>query len=258
MKQQKLEQIAVVIPCYNEAKGIAKVIKKFPHEKLAKYGFEIQVYVVDNNSKDNTAEVARRAGAIVILEKKKGKGNALRTGFASLPSKVDYVAMLDGDDTYSPEELLRMIEPLHNNFSDVVIGSRLGGKMTGDSMKLFNRLGNWVFTHLVRYIYRANVTDVLTGYFAWKKEALDKLYPHLVSDGFAIEMEMITKMAKLDMEITSVPISYAERAGESNLRPVHDGWRILKMLMRNLRWRQEVEVVNEDIDYADIRSEEAA
>lgn len=234
---QKLEKIAIVIPCYNEAKGIAKVVKKFPHKKLAAHGFEIQVYVVDNNSSDNTAEVARKAGAIVILEKKKGKGNALRTGFANLPSDVDYVAMLDGDDTYSPEELIRMIEPLHNNFCDVVIGSRLGGKISGDSMKLFNRVGNWVFTHLVRYIYRANVTDVLTGYFAWKKDALDKLYPYLVSDGFAIEMEMITKMAKLGHNITSVPISYHQRAGDSNLRPIYDGFRILKMFVKNLSWK---------------------
>lgn len=256
---KNLEKIAVVIPCYNEAKGITKVVKKFPHEKLAAYGFETQVYVVDNNSSDNTSEVARKAGAIVISEKKKGKGNALRTGFASLPNDIDYVAMLDGDDTYSPKELLRMIEPLHNNFSDVVIGSRLGGKMTGDSMKLFNRLGNWVFTHLVRYIYRANVTDVLTGYFAWKKEALDKLYPHLVSDGFAIEMEMITKMAKLKFEITSVPISYDERAGESNLRPIHDGWRILKMFMRNLSWEAKRAVVIEPVtDSIDAKIEETA
>lgn len=254
---KKLEKIAVVIPCYNEAKGIAKVVKKFPHKKLANYGFMIQVYVIDNNSSDNTAEVARKAGAIVILEKKKGKGNALRTGFASLPGEIDYVAMLDGDDTYSPHELLRMVEPLHNNFSDVVIGSRLSGKMTGDSMKLFNRLGNWVFTHLVRYIYRANVTDVLTGYFAWKKDALDKLYPHLVSDGFAIEMEMITKMARLGLEITSVPISYTERAGESNLNPVQDGWRILVMFLRNLRWEAKA-ITDETVEFVDMSSEEVA
>ena len=254
-----IEKVAVVIPCYNEAEGIAKVIKKFPYKKLEKAGFQVTIYVVDNNSRDETAKVARQAGAIVIEEKKKGKGNALRTGFASLPDDIDYVAMLDGDDTYSPKELLRMIEPLHNNFSDVVIGSRLGGKMTGDSMKLFNRLGNWLFTHLVRYVYRANVTDVLTGYFAWKKKALDELYPHLVSDGFAIEMEMITKMAKLNFEITSVPISYDERAGESNLRPVHDGWRILKMFIRNLSWEAKRVVAIEPItDTIDTKIEETA
>lgn len=233
----EIKNIAVVIPCYNESKGIAKVIKKFPHDRLAKYGYEIKIFVVDNNSTDTTAEVALGAGATVIHEPKKGKGNALRKGFKSLPSDIDYVAMLDGDDTYSPRELLRMVEPLHSGFAEVVIGSRLGGKIHGDSMKAFNRFGNWFFTHAVRYFYRVGVTDVLTGYFAWNKDKLDELYPHLTSDGFAIEMEMITKMAKLGHDITSVPISYHQRAGDSNLRPVYDGWRIFKMLVKNLRWK---------------------
>lgn len=237
MTNERLEKIAVVIPCYNEAKGIAEVIKKFQHDRLAKYGLSVEVFVVDNNSTDNTAEVARQAGATVLYESKKGKGNALRTGFMSLPDDIQYVAMMDGDDTYSPRELYRVIEPLQSGFCDVVIGSRLGGLIHGGSMSAFNRFGNWLFTFSVRVFYRVNVTDVLTGYFAWKKTAIDDLHPHLRSDGFAIEMEMITKMARLGHNITSVPISYHQRAGESNLRPVHDGARILKMLLRNLAWK---------------------
>lgn len=237
MKAHDLKKIAVVIPCYNEAEGIGKVIKKFQHSHLEKSGFTIQVFVIDNNSNDGTADVARQAGAVVLHESKKGKGNAIRTGFRKLPADIDYVVMLDGDDTYSPKELLRMVEPLHSGFSEVVIGSRLGGRIHGDSMPTFNRFGNWFFTFAVRVLYRVGVTDVLTGYFAWKKEALDRLHPHLVSDGFAIEMEMITKMARLGHQIASVPISYHQRAGDSNLRPLHDGARILRMLVRNLRWR---------------------
>jgi dolichol-phosphate mannosyltransferase len=161
----------------------------------------------------------------------------MRTGFSRLPKDTDYVIMLDGDDTYDPGEVLRMIEPLDSGFCDVVIGSRLGGKIHGDSMTLFNQMGNWIFTHLVRYVYRANVTDVLTGYFAWKKKSIDQLAPHLISDGFAIEMEMITKMARLKQDITSVPISYTQRSGESNLHPIRDGFRILFMFLRNLSWK---------------------
>jgi glycosyltransferase involved in cell wall biosynthesis len=235
-----MEKIAIVIPCYNEAKGIANVIKSFPYVKLARYGFAVQVYVIDNNSTDNTAKVAAEAGAIVLHESQKGKGNAVRAGFQSLPKDIDYVAMLDGDDTYSAHELLRMVEPLHNGFCDAVIGSRLGGQIEGDSMTAFNRSGNWIFTHLVRYAYRTPVTDVLTGYFAWKKDVIDDLYPHLVSDGFAIEMEMITKMARMGTRITSVPISYAQRAGDSNLSPVKDGFRILRMFLNNLAWKPDV------------------
>lgn len=231
------KKIAVVIPCYNEAASIAKVIDKLPRAKLTKGLFKLGVYVVDNNSTDNTAHLAKKAGATVIHEPRKGKGHALRAAFAQLPDEIDYVVMLDGDDTYDPEEIMRMIEPLQSNFCDVVVGSRLGGRIQASAMTTLNRLGNWFFTNAVRIVYRANVTDVLTGYFAWKKEALDALYPHLKSEGFAIEMEMVTKMARLKQRLASVPISYHPRDGESNLHPLRDGARILRMFIKNLTWR---------------------
>jgi dolichol-phosphate hexosyltransferase len=240
------KKITVLIPCHNEEKGIGEVIRKFPRKRLEKMDFVLDVLVIDNCSTDKTAEVARAAGARVITENAKGKGNAMRRGFRELPEDADYVVMIDGDDTYSPHEIMRMVEPLHNGFCNVVIGSRLGGKMTDNAMETLNRAGNWIYTHLVRVSYRVNVTDVLTGYFAWTREAIQKLEPHLKSDGFAIEMEMITKMARLGHEIYSVPISYHPRAGESNLRPFYDGWRILKMYARNLRWRPEHTQLLED------------
>lgn len=235
--KKKMYNVAVLIPCYNEAKGIADVIKKMPYKRAARNRWNLQVYVIDNNSTDNTAEVAEQAGAVILHESKKGKGNAIRTGFWSLPDDTDYVVMLDGDDTYDSGEVLRMVEPLHNNFCKVVIGSRLNGKRTEHAMNATSRLGNWFFTNIVKYTHRVPVTDVLTGYFAWTKEALDELRPYLKSDGFAIEMEMITKMARMNYEIYSVPISYTPRAGESNLQPVSDGARILKMFASTLRWR---------------------
>lgn len=229
-------KLAVVIPCYNEAKGIGTVIRRLPLERLDRMLIDTTVVVIDNNSTDNTSEVAREAGAIVLHESKKGKGNALRTGFANLPEGTEYVVMLDGDNTYDPGEVTRLIEPLMVDFSEVVIGSRLRGKIEGDSMPAMNLMGNKLFTTLVRIFYKVEVSDVLTGYFAWKREVIDDLHPRLRSDGFAIEMEMITKMARLGYYINSVPISYTERAGDSNLQPVSDGWRILKMFARNLRW----------------------
>lgn len=235
--QDKRHKLTVIIPCYNEAAGIGTVIKRLPETRLRRMLVDMTVVVIDNNSTDNTAEVAREAGAIVLHESKKGKGNALRTGFANLPEGTDYVVMLDGDNTYDPGEVTRLIEPLMVNFSQVVIGSRLRGKIQGDSMPLFNLMGNKLFTTLVRMFYKVEVTDVLTGYFAWKREVIDELHPRLKSDGFAIEMEMITKMARMGYYLNSVPISYTERAGDSNLQPVSDGFRILKMFARNLRWR---------------------
>lgn len=236
MPNSPKQKITVLIPCYNEGGGIGAVIKSFPRARIEKHGFTLEIVVIDNNSSDSTAEVARENGATVLFEPQQGKGNAIRRGFNSISDDTDYVVMLDGDDTYRPEEILRLVEPLHSNFCSVVIGSRLGGKITEGSMTSFNRTGNWVFSHLVRYFFRVNVTDVLTGYFAWKREALVRLRPHLVSQGFAIEMEMVTKMAKLGEEIYSVPISYHSREGETNLRPIYDGTRILWMFTKNLFW----------------------
>jgi glycosyltransferase involved in cell wall biosynthesis len=216
---------------------------------LAKDSFHFDLIVVDNNSTDQTAEIAEQAGARVITETHKGKGNAMRAGFDNIDPDAEYVVMIDGDDTYRPEEVLRLLEPLHNNFCDVVIGSRLGGKIHGEAMNTFNRGGNWMYTHLVRIIYRLNVTDVLSGYFAWKRTVIDDLAPHLHSQGFAIEMEMITKMSRMKLSVYSVPISYHQRGGISNLRPIHDGIGILQTFSKNLRWHytKKIEEFEEEV-----------
>lgn len=232
-----MQKLAILIPCYNEEESIAHVIEKMPVERLRHLGLEAEIIVINNNSTDATREVALKAGARVIDEKKKGKGNAIRKGFSSLSEDTSFVVMLDGDDTYHPSEVVRLVEPLQSGFCKVVIGSRLGGRMQHNSMNRVSRLGNWLFTHMVRQTYKVAVTDVLTGYFAWTKDAIDDLAPHLRSSGFAIEMEMITKMARLKYEIFSVPISYHPRIGSSNLRPFYDGARILKMFVKNLRWQ---------------------
>jgi len=236
----QFKKVAAIIPCHNEAASIASVIAKFPRSELLQRGIQLQIYVVNNNSADNTAAIAKKAGAIVLDEPHKGKGNAMRLGFRSIPQDVDYVVMLDGDDTYSPEEIMRLLEPLQSDFCDVVVGSRLRGAIQSAAMSKLNRLGNQFFTAAVHFVYGANVTDVLTGYFAWKKPALDALEPHIKSAGFAIEMEMITKMARLGHRIAAVPISYHPRSGASNLHPFRDGWLILRMFCRNLVWRPQV------------------
>jgi len=232
-----LKKVTALIPCYNEEDGIGAVIKSFPTEQLRRHGYALEIVVIDNNSKDRTAEIAREQGVTVLFEPKKGKGNAMRRGFFHISSDTDYVVMLDGDNTYRPEEILRVLEPLSSGFCNVVIGSRLGGRISKGSMKAFNRLGNWVYSHLVRYCFRVNVTDVLTGYFAWTREALERLRPHLESEGFAIEMEMVTKMSHLGEEIYSVPITYDARDGVTNLNPIRDGLRILWMFSKNLFWQ---------------------
>lgn len=230
-------KITVLIPCYNEADAIADVIHKIPTCELNVLGYDVEALVIDNNSKDKTAEIARAAGARVVQEFKQGKGNAIRTGFYSLSEDTDFVVMLDGDDTYRAEEILRLIEPIKSGFAQVILGSRIMGHISIGSMHRLNRLGNVMYSWLVRVVYRVPVTDVLTGYYAWSIEAVRELRPHLVSTNFAIEMEMTTKMARLNHRIYSVPISYDARQGDSSLHPVRDGLRILRMFLRNLAWK---------------------
>lgn len=249
-----MKKIAILIPCYNEEKGIGKVIKNVPKEKLFQLGFQTEVIVINNNSTDKTQQIAEENNARVIVEAKKGKGNAIKTGFLSIKEDTDYVIMLDGDDTYNPSEIPRLIEPLESGFCDVIIGSRLEGRTLNGSLKLGNRIANWVYVFLVRHFYQINVTDVLSGFFAWKREALDNLKLHLSSDGFAIEMEMVTKMVKLGYQIYSVPITYGIREGKSKINPINDGLRILKMFFKNLYWHPEPSKLKRPTIYIEAQS----
>ncbi|MDQ2888120.1 MAG: glycosyltransferase family 2 protein [Chloroflexota bacterium] len=230
------EKVTILIPCHNEEQGIAKVLDEIPHYTLEKYGFESKVIVIDNNSSDRTSEIAESKGAYVIFEPAKGKGNAIRRAFDCIGSDAGYVVMLDGDSTYDPKEMLRLIEPIANDFCDAVIGSRLGGKVTQNAFKAQNRLANWMYTFLVRCFYGANITDVLSGYFAWRVDVIEKMRDHLKSDGFNIEMEMVSKMVKLNFSVYSVPITYRIREGETKLESINDGFKILFTLFQNLFW----------------------
>ena len=240
---KKFKKITLMIPCYNEEASIGQLIDDIPVEKINKAGYKIEVLVIDNNSKDKTAEIARSKGARVVTAPLQGKGNAIKTGFSSIPKDVDYVVMVDGDDTYKTAEILRVIEPLESGFCDVVVGSRLEGKMTTHAMSRSHRLANWLFTFLTRFLYGANVTDTCTGYFAWTKNAITVLNGHIKSKGFAIEAEMISKMSRLKLRVYSVPITYAPRHSEnpSKLSPFKDALKIIWMLIKNKRWKPKKE-----------------
>lgn len=240
-------KISVLIPCYNEEKGVGKVIDAIPFTLLKKQGYTVEVIVIDNASTDDTSKIAAQKGAKVIYEEKRGKGNAIRAGFNAVSKDVDFVVMLDGDNSYSATEIPRIIEPLANDFSDVIVGSRLGGKIKKGSLKFTNRLANWSYTFLVRQFYRANITDVLSGYFGWKKKVVDRMVLYIESDGFSFEMEMIAKVVKMGYEVHSVPITYNIREGESKIEPLKDGFRIFYVFVRNLFWSPKRSKKNIDI-----------
>jgi len=235
--RKEIKKITILIPCYNEEKGIGKVISGVPLKKLAYLNYKSEIIVINNNSSDRTIKVAIEKGAKIVTEKKQGKGNALKAGFRNIGSDTDYVVMLDGDNTYKSEEIIRLIEPLEDGFCDVILGSRLEGKINDSSFNTSHRLVNWFFTFFIRRLYLVNTTDTCTGYFAWKKKVVDELAPHIESNGFAIEVEMITKMAKLGYKIYSVPITYDRREGHSKLSPILDGLKITWMLFKNLTWK---------------------
>ena len=173
--RRNIKKITILLPCYNEEKGLGEVIDGVPLKKLACFGYRTEIIVINNNSTDHTVKVAQEKGIKVVTEKKQGKGNAIKTGFKNISNDTDYVVMLDGDNTYKSEEILRLIEPLENGFCDVILGSRLEGKINDCSFNLSHRLANWFFTFFVRRFYLVNTTDVCTGYFAWKKKVVDEL-----------------------------------------------------------------------------------
>ena len=230
-----MKKISILIPCFNEEMGIGKVIDRIPNDLLRTRNYEFEVIVIDNNSQDNTAAIALAHGARVVFEEKKGKGNAIRKAFSMIDQKTHYVVMLDGDHTYDLQEILRLIEPLDSGFCDVIIGSRLSGKSYRDAFKFQNRVLNWGFAFLVRRFYRANITDALSGYYAWRREVIEDLRLHLQSGGFSIEMEMITKMVKLGYSIYSVPISFMKREGEKKIR-ITDAFYIIHTFLTNMFW----------------------
>lgn len=230
------QKITVLIPCYNEEQGITKVLDHIPYQALNRLGFKCEVIVIDNNSSDKTAEVVKSKGAHVIFETAKGKGNAIRKGFDCIDCDTACVVMLDGDNTYDAREMVRLIAPISEDFCDVVVGSRLEGKIAKNALKTQNRLASRIFTFLVRCFYGAHVTDVLSGYYAWRADVIREMRGHLESGGFNIEMEMISKMVKLAYSIYSVPISYNVRVGETKIKPIKDGLQIFATLFRNLFW----------------------
>src|SRR5438105_3485684 len=116
---KNLQKVTILIPCHNEEKGIGSVIDSVPKRILRRFGYEAEIIVINNNSTDRTAHIAEKRHVKVLVEKRKGKGNALKTGFNAVSADTSYVVMLDGDNTYKSREIIRLLEPLSSNFCDV-------------------------------------------------------------------------------------------------------------------------------------------
>lgn len=197
-----MKRIAVIIPCYNEAKTINKVITDF-----SKALPEAAIYVYDNNSTDNTAEIAQAAGAIVRHEYRQGKGNVIRKMFREIDAEC-YI-MTDGDDTYPAENAPEMARLVLEKNVDMVIGDRLSSTYFSENKRPFHNLGNSLVRKSINVLFRNDIKDIMTGYRAFSYEFV-KTFP-VLSKGFEIETEMSIHAVDKNMYMENIIIDYRDR-----------------------------------------------
>lgn len=220
--------ISIVIPALNEEGIVGKTVKSVPVKKLKEHGLETEIVVVNNASTDNTAQEATDAGARVILEEKRGYGNAYLRGFREV--KGDIIVMGDADGTYPFETTYEFIQPLLNGDADMVMGSRLKGNIQKGAMPVLHRyVGNPFLTWLLNALFKAGISDAHCGMRAIRKDALKKLNLH--SPGMEFASEMIIEAARENLNIAEIPITYYPREGDSKLSSFADGWRHLRFMM---------------------------
>lgn len=218
-----MAKIAVLIPCYNESRTIAKVVKEYK-EALP----EASIYVYDNNSTDHTDEIARTAGAIVNYEPRQGKGNVIRTMFREI--EADCYLMVDGDDTYPAENARDMVDKVLKEKYDMVIGDRLSSTYFSQNKRPFHNTGNVLVRNLVNHFFHGNITDIMTGYRAFSRLFV-KTFP-ILSKGFEIETEMTIHALDKNFALISIPVEYRNRpqGSISKLNTFSDGFKVLKTI----------------------------
>lgn len=223
-----MDKIAVLIPCYNESKTVEKVVSDWKKELP-----EATVYVYDNNSKDNTAELAKKAGAVVRHEYQQGKGNVIRRMFREIDAEC-YI-MIDGDDTYPAENARHMVDLVLNKGVDMVIGDRLSSTYFTENKRPFHNLGNRMVRGLINKFFKSNVKDIMTGYRAFSRVFV-KSFP-VLSKGFEIETEMTIHALDKNFLLEEIPVTYRDRpeGSESKLNTFSDGFKVLKTIANLFR-----------------------
>ena len=209
--------ITVIIPTLNEEKTIGEVIDRFK-----RIGYN-DILVIDGNSTDKTREIAREKGAKVVVQSGKGKGQAIAEAFEIVES--DVVVLIDGDGTYLPEEVDKLLKPILTNKAEHVIGNRFANYEKGAFTRL-NLIGNKIINFLFRICYGVEVHDILSGYRALTREVYKNV--ELKKHGFEIETELTVETLAKGFRIAEVPITYKKRKGRTKLKPIRDGIKIGK------------------------------
>lgn len=220
-----MDEIAVLIPCYNESKTVEKVVKDFKKALP-----EAVIYVYDNNSKDGTDEIARRAGAVVRYEYQQGKGNVIRRMFREIDAKC-YI-MTDGDDTYPADEARKLCEAVLERGADMVVGDRLSSSYFEENKRPFHNFGNSLVRGAINSMFKSNIRDIMTGYRAFSYQFV-KSFP-VLSKGFEIETEMSIHAIDKNMRVENVVIQYRDRpaGSESKLNTYSDGMKVIFTILK--------------------------
>lgn len=217
--------IAVLIPCNNESTTIVKVIEDLRNVMTS----DTTIYVYDNNSTDDTAQLAYSAGAIVRQETRQGKGNVLRSMFHDIDA--DCYVMIDGDDTYDVNTLPLMCQCVLNDGIDMVIGDRLSTTYSNENKRLFHTTGNKVVSKLINRLFKGNITDIMSGCRAMSRKFVKNL--PILKNGFEIETEMTIYALDNNYLIKQLPITYRNRPlnSQSKLHTFNDGYKIIKTIL---------------------------
>ncbi len=219
---------AILIPCYNEAKTIKKVITDF--KKVMPHA---DIYVYDNNSTDNTDKIAKESGAIVKYEYKQGKGNVVRSMFRQIDA--DCYIMVDGDDTYPAKAALEIEKLILNGEADMVIGDRLSSTYFDENNRLFHNTGNRVVRKFINLFFKSELNDIMTGMRGFNYNFV-KSFP-IQSREFEIETEMSVFALINNFKIKEIPVEYRDRieGSESKLNTYKDGYKVIMMIAALIR-----------------------
>lgn len=230
--------VVIFLPALNEERAIGKVLERIPRAELEASGYTVSIWVVDGRSTDQTLEVGRKKGASVFVQRGHGKGNGMRQVFDHLlrsreqadggSREPEFFIMLDADGTYPPEAISEFLDSLASG-NDVVLGSRFRGQMAEGAMSPLNAIGNRLLSILARILFGVSVSDVCTGMWGFKVDALRQM--PLVAGGFDLEADLFGAACLNQARIAELPIDYGARIGPPKLIPLKEGLRIARRLV---------------------------